>query len=454
MFPSLLGTRLAFGDAPLGSRPELLIALAVVSCAALLTLAWVMTLRAKLRQSTETIRAHFEKEKRLEAQLRQAQKLEALGRLAGGVAHDFNNLLTIINSCSEMLATRLPERSPEQALAADIYRAGQKAASLTNQLLLFSKHRAVPLGPVNLSAVVQDAAKLLRRIMPEHIEIELNLAERLPKIDAENGLIHQILINLAVNSRDAMPHRGRLTISTLLTNDGKIRLSVGDTGHGMDDATQTRLFEPFFTTKDVGKGTGLGLATVYGIIQTLKGEIHCRSKLGVGTTFFMDFPVGATRAIATAPALPPPEPKASAPTSKSAAIFLVEDDSLVRNLIESVLKLAGYQVVVAGSPKAALAVADKHPGQVDLLLTDVVMPEMNGRQLAEFLQVKWPKLKVLYMSGYTPDDVLEQGVDESVASFLQKPFTPMTLRAKVEEMLAKKTPPLTMSGSNTGAVVV
>jgi signal transduction histidine kinase/CheY-like chemotaxis protein len=398
---------------------------------------WVGTLRLRIWQQTAELRTHFEKEAQLEAQLRQSQKLEAIGRLAGGIAHDFNNLLTVINGCSDLLKQDLPPAGPEADLLGAISSAGERAAGLTKQLLLFSRRRAVTLGPLDLNEALADAEKLLRRVIGEHIELVVSGSAGLPLIRADADLIHQVLLNLAVNARDAMPEQGRLVIAAESSPDGKVRLTVTDTGCGMDDATQARLFEPFFTTKEVGKGTGLGLACVYGIVQTLDGEIRVHSALGQGTSFEIDFPALAA---ADAPALAPPREAAPAAVRlKDMIVLVVEDEPAVRDMVRRVLADKVSRLLVAAGPGEALRLARARATPIHVLLTDIVMPEMNGRILAEKLRRLYPELAVLFMSGYASDDVLRDGPQGEGAALLQKPFTADVLLAKLGDVVRAHT---------------
>jgi len=423
---------------PWWATTQFIVGLGVVAAIGLLAITWGTSLRYRVRQQTEEIHRHFAKEAQLETQLLQSQKLEAIGRLAGGIAHDFNNLLTVINGCGELLANQLSPATAEQQLAIDIARAGQKAATLTKQLMLFSRHRSVPLGPVDLNAVVQETGLLLQRVIGEHIELIIHTEENLQKIHAETGLIHQIILNLALNSRDAMPEQGKLSISTKLAPNDRVRLIVQDTGHGMDSGVKCRIFEPFFTTKDVGKGVGLGLATVYGIVQTLGGDIRCESQLNQGTRFEVDFVCAPEHICLPAPSSSIVTP--SVTPRLSATIILVEDEQDVRELVRTVLSSAGYHVLTANDPNDALELIASHQNKIDLLVTDIVMPIMNGRQLADKMKTSCSSLKVLFMSGYTPEDVLQHKADEQPAAFLQKPFTPKVLLAKVHEMLNTSKP--------------
>jgi nitrogen-specific signal transduction histidine kinase/ActR/RegA family two-component response regulator len=372
--------------------------------------------------------------------LRQSQKMEAIGRLAGGIAHDFNNMLTVINGSAEILP-EIVEVDPEgaRALASDIRMAGTKAAGLVAQLLTFSRQRPTQLAPVDLNTVVADCEKMLRRVIGEDVKIFTIKDDGMPSVLGEPILLHQVIVNLVVNARDAMPKGGTVTIATrkIIGNDGTavVRLTVTDTGCGMTPEVREKLFEPFFTTKGVGQGTGLGLATVYGIVQTLGGSIRVDSEVGVGTTFDIDFPVA-----------PPSIPTASTDTSKRISrilransarrIMLVEDDDAVRELTTRILERVGFNVAIADTPEIALELLAET--RYDLLITDVVMPGMGGRELADRAREHDPGLRVLFISGYTSDEVLRRGVQEDDVDFLNKPFASNQLSDKVQDILNRK----------------
>ncbi len=379
--------------------------------------------------------------KRVEQQLHHAQKMEAVGRLAGGVAHDFNNLLTVINGYAEMVQDRLPPGDPVRELVGEITRAGERAAALTRRLLAFSRQQLVVPQVLDLNALVADTEKLLRRLIGEDVELVADLEPALGRVQADPGQVEQILMNLAVNARDAMPRGGRLTIQTrnlrVDVSDSSgvvpgpyVLLAVADTGCGMDEATQARLFEPFFTTKGPGRGTGLGLATVHGIVQQAGGHIAVESAPGRGTTFRIYLPrveaVGPTRKSQQGAHLRP---------GGRETILLVEDESAVRALVRAVLQDGGYQVLEARDGREALQMVEQYPGPIHLLVSDVVMPELGGRELADRLAGLRPDLKILYLSGYTDDAVLRHGVREAEAVLLQKPFTPDALALTVREVL-------------------
>ena len=379
----------------------------------------------------------------LEAQYRQAQKMEAVGRLAGGVAHDFNNLLTVITSYSELLLEDCGETDPRRPELLEIRRAAGMAATLTRQLLAFSRQQVLEPRVLDLNDVVTGAEKMLTRLIGEDIRLVTTLAPAAGAVRADAGQIEQVIMNLAVNARDAMPDGGALTLETAnveFTGEyveghfpaqrGRyVMLAVTDTGAGMSAETQARIFEPFFTTKEAGKGTGLGLATVYGIVKQSGGFIWVYSEPGAGTTFKIYLPRVDEAAV------PERRGQPADALGGSETILLVEDSDPLRDIASRVLERRGYTLLEASDGETALAIAAQHSGKIDLLLTDVVMPEMNGRQLAERLTALRPALKVLYMSGYAGDAVTRRGVIERGMAYLQKPFTPDALARKVREVL-------------------
>jgi two-component system cell cycle sensor histidine kinase/response regulator CckA len=387
--------------------------------------------------------------KRLEDQLRQFQKMEAIGRLAGGVAHDFNNLLTVIQGYGDLV---LDDLEPGDRLYADvrgIKDAAERAAGLTQQLLAFSRRQVLAPEVLDLNSLVREMERLLHRLIGEDIEIHTALAPDLGRIRADPVQLHQVVLNLAVNARDAMPHGGTLTLETqnvevgpnrpatqgLVTPGRYVLLAVTDTGVGMDQETKANVFEPFFTTRGTGEGTGLGLATVYGIVRQSGGFIWVYSEPSQGSSFKVYLPRAESDGVPTA------RPAAVRPSSRgSETILLVEDEELVRQLARKILEGHGYHVVVAASGNAALELmaADRPPP--DLLVTDVVMPGMSGRELAEQLRVRQPQLRVLFVSGYTDDAVVRHGVLQQDVFFLQKPFNSSALLQKVRGVLDSLSP--------------
>jgi signal transduction histidine kinase/ActR/RegA family two-component response regulator len=381
--------------------------------------------------------------RRSEDQLRQVQKLEAVGRLAGGIAHDFNNLLSVILSYSDMLRTELDADNPLRSGVDEIHQAGRRAAELTRQLLAFSRQQVLDPSILDLNAILGGVSNMLKRVLGEDVELRMALASGLGKVKADRGQIEQVVMNLVVNARDAMPGGGRLTIETadvdldeayashhLEVQPGRyVMLAVSDTGMGMDRKTQANAFEPFFTTKERGKGTGLGLSTVHGIVKQSGGSIWLYSEPGSGTTFKIFLPVAEG-------AVEPARPAAvEAPARGSGTILLVEDEDQVRKVVCSMLRRAGYAVLEARAPDEALVIADQRQVHIDLLLTDVVMPRMNGRQLAERVLALRPGIKMLFMSGYTDDVILNHGVLDSGVAFIQKPLTPDALTRKVRQVI-------------------
>ena len=380
----------------------------------------------------------------LEDQLRQGQKMEGIGRLAAGVAHDFNNLLTAIGGRCYLVLNALTSENPIRREIEIIQDAAERAAKLTHQLLAFSRKQILDPCVLDLNATVTGIEPLLRRMIREDIEIATALDSAAGRVKADAGQIEQVLLNLAVNASDAMPNGGWLTLATgNVTLDEAyarthaevepgpyVMLSVSDTGHGMTAEVQAHIFEPFFTTKEVGKGTGLGLATVYGIAKQSGGHITVYSEPGHGTVFKLYLP-----RVEEAPGTAEPERPAEITRRGSETVLLVEDDEPLRTLAREILSIRGYTVLDAISPSEALRLADGHPGPIHLLLTDVVMPQMNGRQVADHLLAARPGLKVLFMSGYTDAAIVEHGVLEPGTHFLQKPFTPDGLSRKVREAL-------------------
>jgi PAS domain S-box-containing protein len=380
----------------------------------------------------------------LEEQFRQAQKMEAVGRLAGGVAHDFNNLLMVVSGYTEVLLENTDCSSPMYPKIEAIQQATDRATTLTRQLLAFSRKQLLELKVVDMNAIVADMERLLRPLIGENIELATRLAPNLGRTRADAGQIEQVIMNLVVNSKDAMPNGGKIAIATANVNLDEdwrrehsyiqpgpyVMLSVSDNGQGMDRETQSRIFEPFFTTKEKGKGTGLGLSTVYGIVKQSGGYVFAQSEIGQGTIFRIYFPRVEDAA----------EPVHQAQTAKSSlcgteTVLLVEDEESVRQLVRETLAARGYQVLEADDGEKALKIAASHAGPIHMLVTDVVMPGMSGRELAKHLGQTHPQTKVLYLSGYTEDAIVHQGVLDSGTAFLQKPFTLQMLSRKVREVL-------------------
>ncbi len=389
--------------------------------------------------------------KNLEAQVRHAQRMESLGRLAAGVAHDFNNLLTIISGRSDLLLSALAPDDPKRDDVLQIYLAGERGSGLTRQLLAFSRRSVLELRVLDLNEVVRENEKLLRRVIGEDVRLSLALAPGLWRVRADAGQIGQVLINVVINARDAMPAGGDLTLRSAnvevdavqaamgsAVRPGRfVALTVTDTGSGMTPEVQSRIFEPFFTTKEPGIGTGLGLATAYGIVQQTGGFIDVASELGRGTSFTFHFP--ATDEV-VAPRRAPLGIRG--PARGTGTILLVEDEEAVRSMLRHVLVEAGYSVLDASAGQEALRLAEQTKGPIDLLITDVVMPGMGGGALMERLAGVRPGVKVLFISGYLDDAVVRQGVSRAEIAFLQKPFTMAALTARVRELLEPlKTPP-------------
>lgn len=380
--------------------------------------------------------------KSLEKQLRQTQKMEAVGQLSGGIAHDFNNLLGVIIGYSEILEQRLPPDDPLLKECLQIKKAGQSAASLTRQLLAFSRQQVLDPKVLDLNGIVLNVQKMLRRLIGEHIELKTNLDPALGSVKADQSQIEQVILNLAVNARDAMPQGGKLLIETAkveLDEDyarrhppqepgAYVLLSVADTGIGMDAETQARIFEPFFTTKEIGKGTGLGLSTVYGVVRQSGGHIWVYSELGLGTTFKIYLPCAGQPARVQQPPAAPAESLRGSET-----ILLVEDEEALRGLARSLLEDSGYTVLEAELPEAAIETALQHSGKIHVLLTDLVMPGMTGKDLAAKLAPTRPEMKVVFMSGYT--SFTHAGLADSEIALLTKPFTREKLLRKLRETL-------------------
>jgi two-component system, cell cycle sensor histidine kinase and response regulator CckA len=394
--------------------------------------------------------ADLTQRRRLEDQLRQSQKMEAVGRLAGGVAHDFNNVLTVVKSFSEFLLEDLDKLDPRRSDVEEIAKAADRAAALTRKLLAFSRKQVMRPESLDLNTVVVGMEKMLRRLIGEDVRIVTALDRDLLAVEADPSSIEQAILNLAVNARDAMPDGGTLTIrtknETLERTDAAwaIRpgryamLSVNDTGHGMDATTQARVFEPFFTTKPQGQGTGLGLAMVYGIVKQSGGHIWVESAPGQGTTFTLYLPQPtrmdsgpAQQATPRAPG----DPREAGTRPGGETVLVVDDEEPVRSSTRRALERAGYTVIPAADGADALRLFTEHDGAVDLVVTDVVMPGLGGRELVGRLKIMSPALPVLFVSGYTEEGVHKQGVLEPGAAYLEKPFTPEKLLRKVREVL-------------------
>src|SRR3954467_2191890 len=395
--------------------------------------------------SFEVMAENVSERRALEEQLRHVQKMEAIGRLAGGVAHDFNNLLMVIIGYTELLRENLPKDGDQRGYADAVWNAGKKATLLTSQLLAFSRKQVMSLRILDLNAVLQEVDRMLPRLIGEDVQLSIAQGAALGRVKADPGQMEQVIMNLCVNARDAMPRGGRLTIETGnasldLESARKIGassagnfvvLTVTDTGSGMDAQTQSRIFEPFFTTKDKGKGTGLGLATVYGIVKQSGGYITVESEVGKGSRFDVYFPaIDRTADSKIAPAAP------EVPARGNETVLLVEDEDAVRSLVREVLRARGYQVLEAQKSAQALEICKTHPGPIDLLVTDVVLPQISGRALAQQLGLARPQMKVLYISGYTDDKMLQHGIPGT--AFLQKPFSSDVLARTVRDMLDSK----------------
>jgi len=386
-------------------------------------------------------------QKNLEAQLLQSQKMEAIGKLSGGVAHDFNNLLTSITGNAELLSMKLEKDSPFKEYVTEISKASDRAASLTRQLLAFSRKQVLQPKVMSLNGAILDMEKMLRRLIGEDIDLKTTLSDELGNVEADPGQVEQVILNLCVNARDAMPRGGKITIETANVELDEsytrthrtvipgpyVMMAISDDGSGMDKETQSRIFDPFFTTKERGKGTGLGLSTVYGIVKQSEGNIWLYSEPGQGTTFKIYLPrveKSVEKIVKTK------EPVKSLTGTET--VLVVEDDGMVRKLAHKVLKDYGYKVLVAENGKEGLKICEENKGPIHLMLTDVVMPEMGGRKLADHLKDLRPEIKVLYMSGYTDNTIVHHGILDKGMNFIQKPFTPETLAAKVRGMLEEK----------------
>ncbi|GAB4342509.1 MAG: hypothetical protein Kow0037_29930 [Calditrichia bacterium] len=396
-------------------------------------------------QITNFVAVHRDitEQKELEEQLRQSQKMEAIGRLAGGVAHDFNNLLTVISGYSDMLSFMTQSDKKLHQYALEIQKAAERAGNLTNQLLIFSRKQVSQPQHANLNEIVENLQKMLSRLIGEDIDFQLNLSDSPLPVWVDVGHIEQVLMNLVVNARDAMPDGGRLQICSRKTHrkaipvppeDDKAEwfavLEVSDTGIGMDAQTMRKIFEPFFTTKGLGKGTGLGLSTVYGIVQQSRGSIHVESQPGLGTTFFVYLPLSEEEPVQTS------EKNGSRHYrgKSDVTILVVEDEKFVRQLTASILQNRGYQVLSAGGAEEALEIA-RQTEKIDILLADVILPEMNGKTISDKISETHPKVQTIFMSGYTQEQVAKRGVYQEEHYYIQKPFRPTDLLAKIDTVL-------------------
>ena len=381
--------------------------------------------------------------RQLEEQLRQAQKMDAVGRLAGGVAHDFNNLLMVINGYTEVLLGQLEKDSPAHIKVQFIQQAADRAATLTRQLLAFSRKQLLELKVIDVNTIISDMERLLRPLIGENIELVTRLSPDTGHTRADAGQLEQVIMNLVVNAKDSMPEGGRLTLqSSDVTVHQSFRehrfiqpgryavISVGDTGHGMDKETRSRIFEPFFTTKEKGKGTGLGLSTVYGIVKQSNGYVFAESEVGSGTTFYVYLPRVQDSAEAASPAKSPQSEAGGCET-----VLLVEDEESVRELVRVTLVSRGYKVLEAENGERGLHIAESYKEHIHILITDVVMPGIGGRELAKTLLAMRPGICVLYLSGYTEDAVVTQGALGPGTGFLQKPFTLQNLAKKVRDVI-------------------
>jgi signal transduction histidine kinase/ActR/RegA family two-component response regulator len=398
---------------------------------------------ADLERANTALRDEVERTRELEEQILHAQKMEALGTLAGGVAHDFNNLLTVVATYGEMLLDSLEHGSKRRTYVERISEAADRAASLTRQLLAFSRRQVLRFEILDLNAIVRDTERLLQRLIGEDILVHASLAPRLPAVKADKGQLEQVVMNLAVNARDAMPSGGHLTIETCavelderyaeshleVTPGNYVMLAVTDTGCGMDEATRARIFEPFFTTKPIGHGTGLGLAMVFGTVKQCGGHIWVYSEVGRGTTFKVYLPACGESATTDQG-----RPASVNPTGTE-TILLVEDDEAVRAATVAVLGMLGYRVLAAGRGEEATRLCRDHAGPIHLLISDVVMPGRGGRQVAEEIRALRPGIPVLFLSGYTADAIVRHGILHEQVAFLQKPFTSSSLAHRVREVL-------------------
>ena len=407
--------------------------------------------RAERKRAEEALRQS-------EKQFRQSQKMEAVGRLAGGIAHDFNNLLTVILGYSQVLSAELGPQHPLRGKVDETLKAGERAATLIRQLLAFSRKQSLDPKVLSLNTAITNLVSLLCRLIGENIKLVTTLDPTNGRLCADQAQLEQVLVNLVVNARDAMPNGGMLTIETAhvelvrspvyhltpLAPGPYVRLAVADTGCGMDRKTQSHIFEPFFTTKGEGKGSGLGLSTVFGIVTQCGGAIDVTSRVGHGTRFDLYFP-----SVESDLFIPPPARSSGQPQRGTETILVVEDEPSVRTLVRDELRKLGYRVLEAKSGIEACLLATQQAGSLQLLLTDVVMPGMGGRELARHLSAITPDLRTLFMSGYTDDVGIMAGQEEGMTSFLQKPFTPEVLAHAVRTLLDASSPPDKASASSS-----
>ncbi len=395
-----------------------------------------------MRDITERIKAE-EEQRKLQAELLQIQKMDSIGRLAGGVAHDFNNILSAIIGFSQLALMKLPDDHPAVESLRIVYDSGERAASLTRQLLAFSRKQVLEMKVINLNTIIENMAKMLRRVIGENITLDLNLQNPIKNILADAGQMEQVLMNLLVNARDAMPSGGRVKVETTevclheeadlkVTPGSYVTVSVTDTGTGMSREIQERIFEPFFTTKGMGKGTGLGLSTVYGIVKQHDGHITVQSEQGRGTTFTVYFPlVNRETDVVNVQ-------KRSKLIGGAETVLVVDDEPSIRKLLMQTMQPLGYKLLDSPSGEDAVKLSDAYPGAIDLLITDVVMSGMNGMQLAETLRQRRTGIKVIFMSGYTDNAIVQQDMVNRKLILMQKPLIPTVLAAKIREVLDRK----------------
>jgi len=395
---------------------------------------------------TERKQAEAEKAA-LETQFQQSQKMESIGRLAGGVAHDLNNLLSPILGYGEMMLTSAEEGNVDKKQLDHIVEAGKRARAMVRQLLAFSRKQVLEFKPFDLNELLQNFEKLLRYTLREDITIKINRADQLPPVNGDAGQIEQVIMNLAVNAQDAMPHGGEMSIATAavdldeayatqrkgVTPGSYVLLTLSDTGEGLKPEMTGKVFEPFYTTKDKSKGTGLGLSTAYGIVKQHNGNIWAYSEPGLGTTFKVYLPVSPEQVVQTVDHVNKKE--AALKPSRTSTVLVAEDEEVVRELIISMLESQGYTVLAGGSGSEVISILNQHQGRIDLLITDVIMPDMNGRDLHEQVALAFPELKTIFMSGYTEDVINYHSILETDVNFIQKPFTVSDLAAKIHEVL-------------------